>query len=100
MKYKLKPRGDRVLARRMSEATIRGIHVPEHYKAGSLRGQVVAVGPECDSTKEGDTVIFGKYAPFPCPLDDLEVPPEYRDLLIINEDDLLVDVIWEETNAA
>ena len=96
MKYTLKPRLDRVLVRRVSESTIRGIHVPEHYKAGSLRGEVIAIGPDCDRTKPGDTVIFGKYAPFPVPLDDLEVPPHYRDLLICNEGDLLVDVLWEE----
>ena len=65
---KIKPLADRVLIQPTAaeEVTINGIIIPDSAKEKPLRGKVLAVGngskdePMC--LKEGDEVLFGKYA--------------------------------------
>ena len=64
----IKPLADRVLIKPMDaeEKTIGGIIIPDSAKEKPLQGEVVAVGngtkDEEMILKEGDTVLFGKYA--------------------------------------
>ncbi len=89
----LKPLGDRVIVKALEveEKTAGGIVLPDTAKEKPQQGQVVAVGQGrlTDdgkrvplSVKEGDKVIFAKYA-------GTEVKNGGEDLLIVNESDIL-----------
>ena len=64
----LKPLADRVLIQPTpaEEVTMSGIIIPDSAKEKPLRGKVVAVGKGTKDEemilKEGDEVLFGKYA--------------------------------------
>ena len=90
---KLKPLGNRVVIEPMEEEEITsgGIVLPETAKEKPQKGIVKAVGPgERDDSgkriemdvKEGDTVLFAKYA-------GTEIKVEGKKILILRESDLL-----------
>src|SRR5260370_6147219 len=91
MSQKLTPLHDRILLRRVEEAeTVRGgIIVPDTAKENPQEGVVVAVGTgrfEKGQTiplavKEGDRVLFGKYA-------GSEIKIDGEELLILKEDEV------------
>lgn len=58
------PLGDRVLVKRVEEATttVSGIIIPDNAKEKPSRGQVVAVSQEVTVLKNNDQVLFGKYS--------------------------------------
>ena len=80
---------DRVVVRPAAadEMTKGGIIIPDTAKEKPQRGEVVAVGPGKEgnamTVKEGDTVLYGKYA-------GQELNYEGVDYLIMREDDILV----------
>jgi len=90
---KIRPLQDRVIVKRVKEEekTKGGIIIPDTAKEKPIEGEVVAVGtgkvlddgkirkPE---VKEGDRVLFGKYA-------GTEVKIEGEEHLILREDDIL-----------
>lgn len=89
----VRPLQDRVLVTRLEEErkTAGGIIIPDNNTEKPAQGKIVSVGPGYrldDGTfraldvKEGDTVIFGKYA-------GTEVKVEGSDYLIMKEDDIL-----------
>jgi len=89
----VRPLQDRVLITRTEEETktAGGIIIPDNNKEKPAQGKVVSVGSGYrlqDGTiralelKEGDTVLFGKYA-------GTEVKVEGNDYLIMKEDDIL-----------
>ena len=89
---KLKPLGDRVVVKpiEQEEMTAGGIVLPETAKEKPQRGKIVAAGPgrvedgkrvELD-VKEGDTVLFAKYA-------GTEIKIEGEKVLILKESDIL-----------
>jgi chaperonin GroES len=89
----IRPLQDRVIIRRIDEGEqIRGgIIIPDTAKEKPQEGEVIAVGAgkKLDSgervaldVKEGDRVLFGKYAGTEVKLDD-------QDYLIMREDDIL-----------
>ena len=90
---KLKPLGNRVLVERIELEEVRkgGIIIPDTVKEKPLEGKVVAVGPGAfddkgtrrkPEVKEGNRVLFGKYAGTEVTIDDAEY-------LIMGEDDIL-----------
>ena len=90
---KLKPLGSRVVIKALDreEQTKTGIYLPDTAKEKPQEGRVMAVGPgERDEDgkrvpvelKEGDRVLFQKYAGTEFKLDDEE-------LLILSEKDVL-----------
>jgi chaperonin GroES len=92
-KTKIKPLGDRVVIRSTAreEVTKSGIVLPDTAKEKPQEGEVVAVGPGRVSddgkrvameVKEGDIVIYAKYAGSEIKLDDEEY-------LILGEKDIL-----------
>ena len=88
---KLKPFGQRVLVKRHADDTIGPSHIivrAETEKKTSLEGHVIGVGPDCVWVKEGEHIIFGRYAPFELPVRD----EEYKEILIMNEEDILCKV--------
>ena len=89
----LKPLGDRVLVRPSEgeKQTASGIVLPDNARKKPTEGQVLALGSGrvLDngrripiSLKEGDTVIYAKYA-------GSEVTIEAQDLILIDEDSIL-----------
>jgi len=90
---KVKPLNDRVLVKRMEEAQVTkgGIVIPETAKEKPIEGVIVAVGPGKMSeqgqrmtlqVKEGDKVLFGKYA-------GQEIKVDGEDFLMMREEDIL-----------
>ena len=91
---KVRPLRDRVLVERLEEAeqqTIGGIIIPDTAKEKPQQGRVIAAGKGRVNdkgevfpldVKEGDTVLFGKYA-------GSEIKIEGREYLIIREDEIL-----------
>ncbi|HOP47431.1 MAG TPA: co-chaperone GroES [Desulfobacteraceae bacterium] len=93
---KVKPLQDRVIVRRMQEEekTKGGIIIPDTAKEKPIEGVVVAVGDGklLDNgkkmpleVKEGDRILFGKYA-------GTELKIEGEELLIMKEDDIIAIV--------
>jgi len=89
----IRPLDDRVVIERIEEdeKTAGGIFLPETAKEKPQRGRVVAIGPGTltddgeraeMSVKEGDEVLFGKFA-------GTEVEVDGEELLIIGVSDLL-----------
>lgn len=89
---KLTPLADRVVVRPQDaeEVTSGGLIIPDTAKEKPQKGTVVAVGPgkvengtKVDMTvKEGDTVLYGKYA-------GTEVTIDGDEVLIMRESDIL-----------
>ena len=96
MSVTLKPLGNRVVIepKEQEEVTAGGIVLPETAKEKPQKGTVLSVGPgERDDegkhvpldVKEGDTVLFAKYA-------GTEIKVDSKKLLIMRESDLLAIV--------
>lgn len=90
---KLKPLGDHVVIRPLEaeEKTAGGILLPDTAKEKSTKGEVVAVGSGKTlpngrlvkpAVKEGDTVIYSKYA-------GSEVKVDGKELKIVQETEIL-----------
>ncbi len=93
---KIKPLHDRVIVQRIEEGdtTKGGIIIPDTAKEKPIEGKVLAVGPGKTSdsgklqpleVKEGDRVLFGKYA-------GTEIKIEGEEHLIMREDDIIAIV--------
>lgn len=88
----IKPLGDRVVvkAEQAEEKTASGLYIPDTAKEKPQKGTIVAVGPGRFengtkiemNVKQGDTVLYGKYAGTEISLGD-------DDLLIMRESDIL-----------
>ncbi len=90
---KIRPLNDRVLVQRLEEEekTKGGIIIPDTAKEKPIEGKVIAVGKgklmengdiKPLDVKEGDRVLFGKYA-------GTEIKIEGEEFLIMREDDIL-----------
>jgi len=90
---KIQPTADRLVVEPLEEeTTASGIIIPDTAsKEKPQKGKVIAVGPGRTGddneripmeVKEGDTVLFTKYAPS-------EVKVDGKDLLVLNESDVL-----------
>jgi chaperonin GroES len=90
---RIKPLQDRVIVKRIEgeEVTKGGIIIPDTAKEKPQEGKVVAVGPGKVTdegkkivldVKEGDRVLFGKYA-------GTEIKIDGEEHLIMREDDIL-----------
>jgi chaperonin GroES len=93
---KIKPLHDRVIVQRIKEeeTTRGGIIIPDTAKEKPVEGKVMAVGPgktldngkvQALEVKEGDRVLFGKYA-------GTEVKIQGEEHLIMREDDIIAIV--------
>ena len=98
---KFTPLYDRVLVKRLEEEarSAGGIIIPDTAKEKPLRGRILAAGRgklldngelRVLAVKEGDVVLFGKYA-------GTEIKVEGEELTILREDDILA--IIEGSNA-
>jgi chaperonin GroES len=90
-KLKIKPLADRVVveAAAAEEKTASGIIIPDTAKEKPQKGIVIAVGTgkkdEPLTVKEGDTVLYGKYA-------GTEITFDGKDFLIMRESDIFAIV--------
>lgn len=90
-KVNIKPLADRVVIEPAvaEEKTAGGIIIPDTAKEKPQRGHVVAVGPgkkdEPVTVKEGDVVLYGKYA-------GTEITIDGNDYLIMRESDIVAIV--------
>jgi chaperonin GroES len=93
----LKPLGNRVVVEpvEQEEVTAGGIVLPETAKEKPQKGKILSIGPgdrDDDGkripmdVKEGDTVLFAKYA-------GTEIKVNNKKLLILKETDLLAIVV-------
>ncbi|MDB9964484.1 co-chaperone GroES [Vicingaceae bacterium] len=91
MSVNVKPIADRVLVEPAAaeEKTAGGIIIPDTAKEKPQKGKIVAVGngkpDEPMTVKEGDTVLYGKFA-------GTEINIEGKDYLIMRESDLFAIV--------
>jgi chaperonin GroES len=96
LKMKIKPLHDRVIVKRIEEdeTTKGGIIIPDSAKEKPVEGKVLAVGQgkilengqkQPLEVKEGDRVLFGKYAGT-----DIKIDGEEH--LIMREDDIIAIV--------
>ena len=87
-KVNIKPLADRVIVKAdaAEEMTKSGLYIPDTAKEKPQKGTVMAVGPgkkdEPTSVKEGDIVLYGKYA-------GTEINVDGEELLIMRESDIL-----------
>lgn len=93
---KLRPLHDRVIVKRLEEEKVSsgGIVIPDSATEKPTRGKVTAAGSgriledgnvRPMSLKEGDTVLFGKYA-------GQEIKVDGEDLVFMREDDIVAVV--------
>ena len=93
MAAKVKPLGDRVVVKPMTEEEVTkgGIILPDTAKEKPQRGEIIAVGPGrlgddgkriVMDVKNGDKVLYSKYAGTEIKIDDDE-------LLVLRESDIL-----------
>lgn len=88
---KIKPLADRVLINPTpaEEVTVAGIIIPDSAKEKPLKGTVLATGDgtkdEKMVVKEGDTVLYGKYA-------GTEIEIDGEKYLIMRQSDILAVV--------
>lgn len=96
MAAKVKPLGDRVVVKPITEEEVTkgGIILPDTAKEKPQRGEIVAVGPGrigdegkriVPEVKKGDKVIYSKYAGTEIKMDDEE-------FLILREGDILAKI--------
>jgi len=89
----IKPLHDRIVIRRLEEErmTPSGIVIPDNATEKPIQGTVVAIGPgkildngdvRPLSVKQGDTVLFGKYA-------GTEVKLGGQDYVVMREEDVI-----------
>jgi len=81
---KLKPLGDKLVIERLEAVskTAGGIMIPDTAKEKPEQGKVVAVGKDVKEVKQGDNVLFGKYA-------TTEVKVDGKEYLLVKEEDIL-----------
>jgi len=85
---KLKPLADRVVIepKPAETKTAGGLIIPDNAKEKPLEGVVVAVGPGTSEVKmevkNGDTVLYGKYA-------GTEITVDGKEYLIMRQNDIL-----------
>jgi chaperonin GroES len=90
---KLRPLHDRVIVKRLEEERVSagGIVIPDSATEKPTRGKVLAAGTGLllaggqlrpMGVKEGDTVLFGKYA-------GQEIKVDGEDLVFLKEDDIV-----------
>jgi chaperonin GroES len=94
MSVKIRPLNDRIIVQRMDtdeQTSSGGIIIPDSAKEKPQEGKVIAAGPGkrdedgkrmAPDVKEGDRVLFGKYA-------GTEVKLDGQEYLIMREDDIL-----------
>ncbi len=96
MKTKVRPLHDRVIVKRLEEQekTKGGIIIPDTAKEKPIEGKIIAVGSGKVmengkriplQVKEGDRILFGKYA-------GTDIKVEGEEHLIMREDDIIAIV--------
>ena len=87
MSSPIKPLGDRVVAVReeASNKTASGLYLPDNAKEKPVVAKVQAIGPDVNSVKNGDRILYKEYSTTENKIDGVEY-------LIVKEEDILATV--------
>jgi chaperonin GroES len=85
----IKPLGQRIVVKRLSETEHNGILIPHQAQKTSLVGKVVHKGPDAEWVEVGDIVHFARFSGCEVKPDTKYVGPDYEDCLYMNCEDLL-----------
>jgi chaperonin GroES len=87
MSSPIKPLGDRVVAVReeASNKTASGLYLPDNAKEKPVVAKVQAIGPDVNSVKNGDRILYKEYSTTEIKIDGVEY-------LIVKEEDILATV--------
>jgi chaperonin GroES len=85
----IKPLGQRIIVKRLSEKERGGIVIPTQAQKTSLVGEVLATGPDADWVVPGDIVHFARFSGTEVKMDGTYAGSEYEDCLYMNCEDLL-----------
>ncbi len=87
MSTPIKPLADRVVAVREKAATktASGLYLPDNAKEKPVMASVVAVGPDVNSLKVDDKIVYKEYSTTELKVGDVEY-------LIVKEDDVLATI--------
>jgi len=92
VKLDLQPVLSRIIVKRKEVEKVGSIIVPESVQSmKATEGIVIAVGPETEFIKEGDTVFFGKYS-------GAEIERNGEKYITMNEEDVIAVVHPVENN--
>ena len=89
----IKPLGQRIVVKRISEKERNGIVLPNQVQKTSLVGEVLATGPDADWVHPGDIVHFARFSGTEVKMDGTYAGSEYEDCLYMNCEDLLGMII-------
>jgi len=84
---KLTPKRDQILVQRRAPENISagGLIIPDEGKDRPSEGTIMQIGPKVEDLKEGDHIIFGKYA-------GTEYPWGTETLLFMREEEVIATV--------
>lgn len=87
MSVPIKPLADRVVATREEAATqtASGLYLPDNAKEKPVMAVVQAVGPDVESLKVGDKIVYKEYSTTELKIND-------KEYLIVKEEDVLATV--------
>lgn len=83
--FDMVPTMARIFVKRTQVSQVGTIIVPKEAQKGSMElseGVVIATGPDCVVVKEGDYILFGRYA-------GAEITRNDRTLVVMNEEDTI-----------
>jgi|SRR3972149_246987 len=83
--FDMVPTMARIFVKRTQVSQVGSIIVPKEAQKGSMElseGVVVVTGPDCEIVKEGDYILFGRYA-------GAEITRNDRTLVVMNEEDII-----------
>jgi co-chaperonin GroES (HSP10) len=99
----LKPLGARIIVKRRRIDKVGMLYVRRDAQEMKFcLGEVVDVGPSCETLNAGDMITFGRYAPMNIDVSELEYyglqKPNDADeeFLLLNEEDALCIIMREE----
>ena len=100
----LSPLGARIIVKRRKIDKVGSLFVPKNSQEMKVCiAEVLDVGPECNTLKQGDMVTFGRYAPLSIDTSDLEYYGLQRpndadeEFLLLNEEDALCIIMREDS---
>ena len=87
----VQPLQDRVLVEPIEGQSVTkgGIIIPDSAKEKPKKGKVIAAGIKCVELKEGDTILYGKFA-------GNEIEVEKQHLLVMREADVIAIIPNED----
>lgn len=85
----LRPLRNNIIVKRVPDPEIHWL-IPDVLREKSLRGEIVAIGPEAKEVKKGDVILFGEHASVrPYSAMGAELMDSDDEMLVLSEKDVL-----------